>query len=74
MVDEIIPIRKKLISVPPSVAEVTTPKNFLAPAPAITGPESIKAKRAASSLFRFRNSPAEIVEPERETPGIKAID
>ena len=69
-----MPIRKKLRSDPLRVDVETTSKNFLAPAPKITGPESIKANLAASSLLRFKKRPAEIVEPERETPGIRAID
>lgn len=65
---------KKLMSAEFTVSADITSKNFFAPAPAVIGPESIKANFAASSLFRFKKSPAEIVAPEREMPGIRARD
>ena len=71
MKEERIPARKNCQS-DEEILDVVASKNFLNPAPAITGPESMKANLAASSLFSFKNRPAEIVDPEREMPGIKA--
>ncbi len=42
------------------------------PARAIAGMPNKKEKRAASSRLKFRNNAAVSVEPERDTPGIKA--
>ena len=74
MAEEIIPTRKKLRSPDPNCWAEITSKNFLKPAPAITGPAKIKANLAASSLFRPKNKPAEMVEPDLEIPGIRASD
>ena len=43
-----------------------TSRNFLAPAPAIIGPEIKKANLADSWRERLRKRPAEIVEPDHE--------
>ena len=74
MAEEIMPMRKKLRSEDPNFWAENTSKNFLKPAPAITGPASIKANLAASSLLRPKNNPAEMVEPDLEMPGIRAND
>ena len=44
------------------------------PAPAIAMEPSMNEKRAASSRFKPRSVPVRIVEPERETPGMRAMD
>src|SRR3990167_9529118 len=74
MADEIIPTRKKLRSPDPNFWAEITSKNFLNPAPAITGPAKMNANLAASSLLRPKNNPAEMVEPDLEIPGIRAND
>lgn len=56
------------------VPELNASDNFFKPAPAIIGPESMKANFAAFALVCPRNKPAEIVAPDREIPGIKAKD
>ena len=71
--DEMIPTRKKLKS-DAEILLLDASKNFLSPAPAITGPDRRNANFADSSRVKPRNKPPEIVEPLLETPGIKAID
>ncbi len=69
-----IPHAKNAISWPARFLLVKTSRNFFAPAPAIIGPESIKAYFAAWSRLRPKNKPIDIVAPEREIPGMRAID
>ena len=71
--DEMMPTRKKLKS-DEEILLLDASKNFLSPAPAITGPDRRNANLADSSRVKPRNKPPEIVEPLLETPGIKAID
>jgi len=72
IVEEIIPIIKRSRFPFWRFPEIITSRNFFKPAPAIIGPEIIKANFAASALLRFKNKPAVIVEPDLEIPGIKA--
>lgn len=47
-------------------------KTFFRPEPKIIGRDNKKENLAADSLFSPANKPPEMVEPERDIPGIKA--
>jgi len=57
----------------PLANSVIASSNFLPPAPKTIGPDSKKANSAADFLFKPVNIPVEIVTPEREIPGIRAM-
>ena len=72
----VIPIRKKrksLTTIPPLLNSRIASTNFFPPAPRTIGPESKKANSAAERRFNPKNIPLEIVTPEREIPGIRAM-
>src|SRR6266478_516291 len=57
---------------PPALCTLISPGSLAATAPAISGAESKNENRVAASRVKFRNSPAVMVIPERDTPGHNA--
>ena len=57
---------------PPSALPSTTPRSSNRPLSTTAGTDSRNEKRAAATRSKPRNSPAVIVAPERETPGMSA--